>query len=99
MFRAEVGSHDTLPLLARRRPDCGCEECLRHFTETLGERLQEKRAFAAEVLVKASVRQAGVLHYGCNRHASQALRTEPSRGVFDNFTMGLSFVLAGITHN
>jgi hypothetical protein len=69
------------------------------FPEALAKRLQQQVVLAPEMLVKASVRQAGVFHHGRNRGAIQAFSPHATRCILDNLPMDFRFVFGPVTHD
>src|ERR1700745_745910 len=98
-FQAQVGFYNCLPLFARGRLFGGMRQGIFDFREALAKRLQKKIVLAPEMLVKASVGQAGVLHNGRNRGTSQAFDENAPRGGFDDLLMDLDFVFGSVTHS
>ena len=66
-FQAQVGFCDFLPCLTGQGLFRGMSQSIFDFPESLAKLLQKQVVLASEVLVKASVGQAGVLHDGRDR--------------------------------
>jgi hypothetical protein len=98
VFGAQVGFDNRLPPRPRGRLFRDPNHVLGYFPESFAQRFYEQLILAPEMLVKASVRQAGVLHNGCNRGASQAFGANAPRAIFHNSVMNLDFMFGPVAH-
>ena len=83
MLRAQVSLHNRLPTQPPLAP--APQRAVGHFLEGIAQRFDKHVVLAFEVLVKASVCQAGVPHHGGNGGARDAFG-ELDRTAFTNLS-------------
>ena len=98
VIQGQVGLYDRLPWSLGVGLFGSAREFVGDVAEGFAQRLQEQIVLAVEVLVEASVGQAGVAHDRCDRGAGQAFGAYAMRGIFHDLSMDFGFVFRRVAH-